>query len=102
MKFSILAFFISFNAFSIEKELPEFVDECKEVAMIKLRDKASTLYNADLDEASVELLDIDNRPLTPSRYVWFKAVAHKKDNNDQVLLQVMTQKMVLPLKKPCF
>ncbi len=82
-------------------DVNEIVEECKSVVIAKLEDKAIA-QDAELDESSITPLEIDNKLLSPSVVVWFKANAYRSSDNKRIFVTGLTEKPVLPLKKPCF
>jgi hypothetical protein len=78
---------------------PKYVEECKVVAIAKLKD-AAVREGAILDESSVRIIELDDRWYNPSKYVWF--VGEQVHANGMRYKNVkLTQKSLLP-EKPCF
>ena len=100
MKYFLLMILFVFNLSAIAAVDEKFVEECKEVAIEKLDIKANDL-GAKLDERTIEKLDEEKKVLSKSAFVWFKAEAYNK-SGDRIFVTTITEKPLLPLKKPCF
>lgn len=91
MKAFIALAFLSFSVSSFA-DTAKLVEKCRQAGEEKVMAQAASL-NVKLVE-EVRECGVDNRPLNPSKYVWFCA---KADRGDEI--KVLTQK---PLFGKCF
>lgn len=82
-----------------EPKYPKYVEECRKPATEKLKAIAE-INNMTIDESSITVSSIDDRWYSPSKYVWFSAVAKKADGTTEII-GTLTQKSFLPIAN-CF
>ena len=94
MKTALTIALITISTSSFAITTPKLIEACRAVGVAKIMTQAKA-YRLQVKEKNIHECGVDNRPLSPSSYVWFCGFTSGGEKE----ISVMTQK---PAFKDCF
>lgn len=94
MKAALILALITVSTSSFAITTPKLIEACRKVGVAKVVAQAKS-YGLQVKEKNIHECGVDNRPMSPSSYVWFCGFTDGGEKE----ISVMTQK---PAFKDCF